>query len=429
VIRENIPADGNARTIAYLTSAYPAISHTFILREVLALRASGLTIRTYTVRRSLPHALLSDVDRAENAQTEAILPVGFRRLIGAHASAIVRLRRRYLSTLAYALRRSLGGSRAILWQAFYFTEAVVMWESCRRHGIAHIHVHFANNAADIALLAARLGAPGPRAWSFTMHGTGLSDVTLINLTEKVREASLVVCISDFTRSQLMILVDDREWSKLVVVRSGVDIRRFVSRAEPQIATDRLRILFVGRLSAEKAPQLLLDAVFDLRAAGVPCDVTFVGAGPLFERLQARVTEASLGSTVRLLGPLGHGDVAELYGRADVFVLPSLTEGVPVVLMEAMASGLPVVTTRIKGIPELVSDPDHGRLVAPGSIKQLTDALREISAMSPAERHELGQAGRRRVADSYDLGRNVVDLLRAFEAAGVLATRGGTEVSR
>jgi hypothetical protein len=213
--------------VAYLTSRYPAVSHTFIAREVRGLRELGVDVCTYAVRGAAAGDALSPGDRAELARTVALLPTTPGRLAGAHARALARAPLAYLRTLAGSVRLSTGGLRATLWRLFYFAEAMLLWDSCRAGRIGHVHVHFPNVAADVAMLAAGFGAAagrGPRTWSLSVHGpTEFFDVRGHRLAEKVADARFVVCISDFARSQVMGVVEPAQWPKLHVVRLGVDL--------------------------------------------------------------------------------------------------------------------------------------------------------------------------------------------------------------
>jgi colanic acid/amylovoran biosynthesis glycosyltransferase len=349
--------------VAYLVGNYPTPSHTFITREVDGLRERGVDVQTFSIRRTPPERLLTDADRRAAAETSTILPPPPGELLGAHVRALARRPVRYLGTLALALRLSAGGVRNGLWQLFYFAEAILLAERLHRRGIRHVHAHFANVATAVALLAAHHRPE--LTWSFTMHGPSeFDDVTRYAVAEKVRRASFVACIGDFCRSQLMKLVEPSQWEKLRVVHCGVDPRAFT----PAERNGRpgLHVLCVGRLVPDKGQSILLDALAELRSRGVGVTATIVGDGPDRAALEAQAR----GLDVEFTGAVGQDRIRELYAAADVFCLPSFAEGVPVVLMEAMASGLPVVTTRVMGIPELVDEV----LVPPGRSDALADAL-------------------------------------------------------
>lgn len=242
-----------------------------------------------------------------------------------------------------------------------------------------------------------------------MHGpTEFDDVTRYALAEKVRRARFVAVISDYARSQLMKLVEPAHWRRLEVVHCGVDPAHF----EPVDRSGRsapLRVLTVGRLVPDKGQAVLLEAVALLGARGVDVELTLVGDGPERESLQA-----AAGRSVRFAGAVGQDLVRAHYTAADVFALPSFAEGVPVVLMEAMATGLPVVSTRIAGIAELVDHGVGGLLVAPGRAEPVAEALERLAA-DPLLRARLGRAGRERVVARYDIADAVERLAELFAA--------------
>jgi glycosyltransferase involved in cell wall biosynthesis len=405
--------------IAYLASRYPAVSHTFIQREIAGLRDEGVTIDTFAIRRAQPDEVLSRADEAEARATYALLPVRVTHLLRAHLRALVRHPRGYKDTLAEALRLAPAGARGALWQVFYFGESVLLWDRCRRRGATHVHAHFANVASDVALLATHLGreaGEGPDSWSLTMHGsTEFYDVPGYRLAEKAREAAFVACVSDFTRSQMMLFVEEEHWPKLALVRCGVDPERFAPRGSDGGAAGPVRILAVGRLVGGKGFALLLDAVHALVERGHDIALTVVGDGPSRAHLHAQAERLALGDRVEWVGALGQDDIRERYAAADVFCLPSFAEGVPVVLMEAMAMEVPVVATRLAGIPELVEDGTSGLLVTPARADELADALGRLAADADL-RARLGAAGRRAVLEGYDLGRWTAALRGLLETA-------------
>jgi colanic acid/amylovoran biosynthesis glycosyltransferase len=406
--------------IAYLASRYPAVSHTFIQREVAGLRAAGVPVDTFAIRRVEPHEVLSRADEAEARDTYALLPVRKGHLLRAHLGALLRAPGGYAATLREALRLAPRGARGALWQLFYFAEAILLWDRARRRGITHLHAHFANVGSDVALLAARFGRAagrGPGSWSLTMHGsTEFYDVPGFRLAEKARDAAFVACVSDFTRSQLMLFLEEAHWGKLALVRCGVDPEQFRRAAGADRAGDGpVRILTVGRLVSGKGFALLLDAVAELVAGGRDVALTVVGDGPSGETLRAQAAALGIAERVRWLGAIGQDDIRAQYARADVFCLPSFAEGVPVVLMEAMAMEVAAVATNIAGIPELIEDGVSGLLVTPGRTSELAGALRRV--VDDAElRARLGRAGREAVRSGYDVAAAAPVLRELFERA-------------
>ncbi len=405
-----------ALRIAYLCSLYPAVSHTFILREVSALRRLGAEIATFSIRRAGVEHLLADADRAAFQSTFAILPPRWVRLLRTHLGIVLSAPLAYLSTLLLALRLAPRGLRGHVWQVFYFIEAVVLWEECRRREIRHMHVHIANVAADVALLAAHLGSATedePWSWSFTMHGpTEFFDVSHFRLAEKLSRARLVVCISDFARSQLMSLSEPEVWDKLHVVHCGIPIDQFPRSHSADRPGVEPSILYVGRLVPEKGQAVLLEALGALVERGRQVSVTLVGEGPGRADLERLAERLGIAARTSFLGAVGQDDIRAIYAGASVFCLPSFAEGVPCVLMEAMATGLPVVSTRITGIPELVEDGHTGLLVAPGRADELAGALERLLA-DPALCRELGVNARAKVIEEFDAERSAEQLYALF----------------
>jgi colanic acid/amylovoran biosynthesis glycosyltransferase len=397
--------------IAYLVGTYPGVSQSFIQREVLGLREAGIDVRTFTVHRLPPAELLTESDRREDAQTYAIQPPRPVHVLRAHLRALTQAPSRYLATLVRALRLPPRGARAALLHFFYFAEGILLWDRCRRLGIRHVHVHFANAASAIALLGARF-APEGMTWSFTMHGpTEFDDVTAYALADKVREAAWVACIGDFARSQLMKLVEPTCWDRIEIVHCGLDTDRF-RPVERRPSPGPARVLSIGRLVPDKGQALLVDAVAALVRRGLDVELRVAGDGPDREALARRVRETGLDDRVTLLGAVSQDEVPRLYAWADVFCLPSFAEGKPVVIMEALAMGLPVVSTRVMGIPELVEDGVSGRLVAPGRSDELADALGEL-LVEPALRARMGSAGREHIVRGYDVRAIVPPLAARF----------------
>lgn len=394
-------------------SRYPAVSHAFIVREVRALRELGVHVQTFTVRRPRDEEVLSRADREEHARTVALLPPRPLRYAAAHSRAALTHPLHYLGALALSLRLSTGGARALLWRAFYFAEAVRLWDECRRRGLRRMHAHFANVGSDVAMLAARIGGP-EWSWSFTMHGcTELFDESPHRLPRKVRDAALVVCNSDFTRAQLMKLVERGDWSKLHVVRCGVDagaVARPVRRADG----GPLRVLSVGRLVPGKGHAVLLEALTRLRGDGVETLTTLVGDGP--ERGSLERLAAELRLDVRFAGAVGQDELRAFYEDAELFCLPTFAEGLGVVLLEAMAFGLPVVSTLVMGVPEVVEDGETGLLVRPGRPDLLAEALVRLAA-APELRDRMGRAGRRWVLEEFDVHRQAERVAALLQSPG------------
>lgn len=411
--------------IAYICNRYPAISMTFVHREVEGLRSLGVDVRTLSIRPVLPGDLLAAEDREAALSTYSVLPPRWTRLLRAHARALATRPSSYLRTLAYSLQLSSGGLRARLWRVFYFAEAIAVWERCRKDEIRHLHSHFANVATDVAMLCARFAdRPGERwSWSFTLHGpVEFYDVYRAQLSEKIGRARFVVCISDFARSQAMAWSDQAQWSKLHVVHCGVDPVEWRPVSPPANSRETppgVRVLCVGRLISLKGHAVLIESIARLRADGLDVAVTLVGDGAARGTLEELARRRAVTDLVEFAGAIGQDRIREHFARADVFCLPSFAEGVPVVLMEAMAMELAVVSTPVMGIPELVESEVSGLLTPPGRSDELAAGLRRLSADREL-RERLGRAGRAKVLASYDIARSaerLAGLLRRYRVEG------------
>jgi len=396
--------------MAYLVSRYPAVSHTFILREVEALRRQGFVIETASINRpdQQPNEMPAR-EREEAVRTYYVKAHGVAGALAAHAIALWQRPRAWLAGLVYALR--LGGTdlRRIALGVGYFTEALMVGRWMRANGLPHLHVHFATAAANVGLCVKKVFGT---SLSLMIHGPDeFDDVRGQSLAEKIARADFLFCIGSFARSQAMRLSDPAHWRKIDVARLGVDPAHY---APPPARRSEgpFHVLCVGRLVAAKGQHVLIDAARRLVAGGHDLRVTLVGTGPDETGLRAAIATAGLQAHIRLTGALNQDEVRRLYGEADAFVLPSFAEGIPVVLMEAMASGVPCVTTRITGIPELIRSDEEGLLVAPSDADALAAAIARLID-DPGLRARIGAAARLRVDADYHLERNTVRLGRLF----------------
>ena len=394
--------------IAYLTGEYPRATDTFIQREVAALRNLGLTVETCSIRRTGPEHLVGEEQTSEAARTFHVLPSVFHPLKMTRAKlSALRNPVRFFRTLALAWQTAPKGLKGRLYNLIYFGEALVLAYHLRRCGVQHLHNHIAKSSCTVAMLTSELsGIP----YSFTLHGP---DIFFApdhwRLDEKIARARFVACISEFCRSQAMFLSAPESWNKLKIIHCGVDPRRYMPGTR---AGNRL--MFVGRLAAVKGVPVLLDALAQARATWPDLTLTLVGDGPDRAALEAQASALGIMEAVRFAGYRSQSDVASLLANHDALVLPSFAEGVPVVLMEAMATEMPVIATMVGGVSELVQDGESGRLVAPGDTDALRAAILSVMGDSAA-RSRMGALGRAKVEAEFTAATEAARLARLFRS--------------
>jgi glycosyltransferase involved in cell wall biosynthesis len=398
--------------LAYLTNQYPKISHTFIRREIRELERLGHRILRVAIRSPL-ETLVDPVDLEEARATLVVLAQPVGTLLRAALRGALRRPGRFARALRTALRMGLRGDRGLVVHLAYLIEACYLRELFETRSVRHVHVHFGTNAATVALLVRLLGGP---SYSLTIHGPDEFDsVRALGLMAKVEEASFTVAISDFTAAQLMRWVDPRCWERIHVIRCAVD-QAFFAAGRP-IDEHSLTLICVGRLAPQKGHLILVDAVAELVHEGMDLKLILVGDGELRLTIEERIKTLDIASHVSITGWVDEATVRKLLVEARCLVLPSFGEGLPVVIMEAMALGRPVVSTFVAGIPELVEPGRNGWLVPAGSVVELKRALREVCSAPVHELNEMGQAGRAAVMRYNRLDVEVGKLAACFEGIG------------
>jgi len=398
--------------LAFLTSQYPAATHTFIQREVQALRDLGWTIDTFSVRSPDPAWPPGEADSAEEAQTFYILRQSPAAILGAQVAAFFGNPARYLRTLGLALSHRAPGARGLFLALAHFAESAVLARELKRRRIAHLHNHFANSAATVGLLATRMLGIG---WSFTMHGISETDYPAgLMLGRKIEAADMVACVSLFGRAQAMRLVGPEHWDKLTIVRCGIPFDRL---PQPGTKTGHApTIICVGRLSPEKGQAGLLRAFASLRTSNSNAKLKLVGDGPDRETLEALAREMGVTEAVTFTGRLSEDDTLAQIAQSDLLVLSSFMEGLPIVLMEAMALGVPVVASRVAGIPELVEDGSTGLLFAPSDWDGLKACMERLLGDGTLQA-EIAERARKKVAEEFDVRGSAKVLAGLFERIG------------
>jgi colanic acid/amylovoran biosynthesis glycosyltransferase len=385
--------------IAYLINQYPKISHTFIRREILALERQGYDVMRVALR-GWDAQLPDKEDERERNRTRYVLRDGaFALLFDVARMALTRPR---ALTRAFALAWRMGrrADRPLLVHLIYVAEACRILPWLRQAGVRHVHAQFGTNSALVAMLVHTLGGP---SWSFTVHGPEEFDKPRsIGLAEKIRDCSFVVAVSSYGRSQLFRCVEHIHWPKVQVVHCGLEPEFFAQAPSPVPVARRL--VCVGRLCEQKGQLLLIEATRRLAAKGTEFDLVLAGDGEMRPDIEALVARYELAGRVRITGWISGADVRKEILAARALVLPSFAEGLPVVLMEAMALRRPVISTFVAGIPELVQPGEHGWLVPAGDVEALAVAMQ---ACLDAQVHDLALMGE--AAHNHVIARHSVDV--------------------
>jgi colanic acid/amylovoran biosynthesis glycosyltransferase len=398
-----------ARRIGYLVNQYPKVSHSFIRREILALERQGLTILRLAMR-GWDGDVVDAEDLRERERTRYLLRGGALPLAAAAAAQLLRDPARFARGLRLALQLARRADRPLPLHLIYLAEACLLLRWLRAERIEHVHAHFGTNAAEVAQLAHCLGGPG---YSFTVHGPEEFDKPqALKLGEKARDSAFVVAVSSFGRSQLYRWMPASQWPKVQQVHCGLDADFL--RADADAAGARNRLVCVGRLCEQKGQLLLLQAIEALRRRGVACELTLAGDGEMRAAIEHEIDRLQLQGQVRITGWIDGAAVRREILAARALVLPSFAEGLPVVLMEAMALRRPVISTLVAGIPELVVE--CGWLVPAGDVAALADAIGACLAADDASLAAMGERARQRVLDRHDIDTEARRLAALFDAA-------------
>ena len=392
--------------IGYLINRYPAVSHSFIRREILALERQGYEVLRISVR-GWDEPIHGEEDRLERARTRYVLQGGPVPLLLALMRITLKSPLRFLESLKLTWRVSRRSDRSLALHMIYLLEAcqVALW--LQADGAEHLHAHFGTNSAEVAMFSHELGGP---KWSFTAHGPEEFDKPeFLALPEKIRRSSFVVGVSSFGRSQLFRHTAHQDWQKVKVVHCGIEPAFY------QMAPDEnhypQRLICVGRLCEQKGQLLLLQATQLLAERGTKFELVLAGDGEMRGELgDAFISEHKLKDVVRITGWIGSDQVRDELLSARALVLPSFAEGLPVVIMEAMALKRPVLSTYVAGIPELVVSSKHGWLVPAGDVKALAAAMQTCLETSQEAIASMGETAHLRVLQRHDIDSEVGKLI-------------------
>jgi len=387
--------------VAYVISQFPAISHTFIRREIEALRKRDVSVTVTSIKRS--GAPFKDVFQVQAlnllAVSWAILREVFWHPIG------------FLRAWMLALAHRPSGLNGLIWAHFHLLEACVVANHLRGQKIQHIHCHFANSGATITLLAAALMKV---TWSLTLHGISETDPPAGQLLgEKIGSARFVACASWFMRAQAMRMVSPDCWAKLTVVRCGIDLDALPS--SPPLDGDTIQFLAVGRISAEKAFTGLVETFGKLAKQFPNIALTIVGDGPDRKELESAIAQCARPSAIELTGALPESETLERIAGCHALILPSLMEGLPVVIIEALAQSKPVIASQVAGIPELVVHGRTGLLFTVGNWELLRTAI-ETLLLAEDKGRTMGENGREAIEREYTVAATSEKMYSLFDQA-------------
>jgi glycosyltransferase involved in cell wall biosynthesis len=392
--------------IAYFINQYPKVSHTFIRREILALERQGFDIQRIALR-GWSETTPDPEDRQEQLKTRYVLRDGVWGLVLPALRMIFASPLKLFRALGLAIRLSRRSDRRLLYHIVRVAEACRLVPWLRESGALRLHAHFGTNSAEVAMYARWLGGP---PFSFTVHGPEEFEAPM-GIAEKVGEAAFVAAISSYCRSQLYLRCKHVDWPKIQVVRCGIEptfheMTRFALPASS-------RLVCVGRLCEAKGQLLLVEAAARLRAKGLEFSLVFAGDGSIRADLETAIERYGLSDTVRITGWVSSDSVRDEISAARALVLPSFAEGLPVVIMEAMALRRPVLSTYVAGIPELVRPGENGWLFSAGSLDELTTAMEDCLSRSAEEIQRMGDAGFSRVIDLHSIDGEAAKLAGLF----------------
>lgn len=396
--------------IAYLINQYPKVSHSFIRREILALESQQVEIHRFSVR-SCVDQLADDTDIEELKKTRFILKVGIFGLILNLLWVAILNPINFFQALILTIKIGYGSERGILRNLAYLAEACVLSFWLKKEQIKHIHAHFGTNSTTVAMLCALLD---DFTYSFTVHGPEEFDKPkAIALPEKIKRAKFVVAISSYGKSQIYRWCDYQEWGKIHIIRCGLD-EKFL-QAEVTSITQKNRLVCVGRLCPQKGQLLLLEAISRLKMKGVDCDLILVGDGELKEKIDNLAEKLGIKEQVIITGWASSDEVKQKITQCKLMVMPSFAEGLPVVIMESLALKIPVITTYVAGIPELVVNGESGWLIPAGDIDALTKAIESALNLPIEKLEEMGQKGKIAVNKNHNIYQEAELLKKLFES--------------
>ena len=395
-------------SVVYIVHRFPRVTDTFIFREIRALQKQGLSVKVVSVWRPKDSETLPQVLKDWENDVSFLLPCGFLRAACDILAMLGRHPLRFAATLVLALRTSRPGLRGLLFQMFYLFEAILASSRIGDQRKIQLHNHFGDQSGTVTMLAAKFcGLP----YSISFHGPHVFfDPLGQRIKDKALRTAFNRCISFYCRSQIMLFMDNYEPVRCPIIHCGVNSSAYSYR-DPK--PDASRILSVARLAPEKGFRYLLEA-FNVAAKENPTiQLRLAGDGPMRSELEEQARLLGISERVVFLGSATEAEVRSELAAADIFVLPSLAEGLPVSLMEAMSVGVPVIATNVAAVGELIGDGCSGRLVPPTDVGSLERALIELID-DHEKRIAFARAGRAKIEAEFELDRETLELAKEFE---------------
>ena len=397
----------SAMKVIYLLHRFPMITDTFIKREIRSLQKAGTEVHVISIWKPNLKETTSDSLEDWSHDVSFLLPRSVFSILGALFSVVFLSPRRFVTALRLALATSRPGIYGMIYQIFYLGEAMLAAEVLGKRQADHIHNHFGDQSGIVTMLASKLTNVG---YSISFHGPHVFfDAANAAIKEKIQHARFIRCISYFCRSQLIVLSANSDASSFRIIHCGLDLSKFQFR----LPREQVQRLFcVSRLAREKGIEFLVQALSLLINKNYLLSLRIAGDGPSRAALEETARTLGVADHVCFLGNLPEQDVARELSSSDLFILPSLAEGIPVSIMEAMAVGVPVIATNIAGTNELVADGKSGLLVRPTDPNAIAEAV--VKMIQGYEfRRQAAELGRAKVADEFDIAKESAKLNECF----------------
>lgn len=397
--------------IAYIIGTYPGLTTTFIDREIQELRRIGESIQILSIRR--PWTMLSDEQKKLQQGTIYLMPVAWSKFIVSQLSFMFKKPAVFFGTLFFLLSRKHPTLKARWKTLLHFLEGVYAAHLLSGKGFDHIHAHFMDRAATVAMVISRfLKIP----YSFTAHASEIY-VDPVLVQEKIEGAKFAVTCTGYNQKHLASVSANGSSNKVSCIYHGLDTKKYSRKNE--LSPSSHVILSVGQLKERKGFPYLVEACALLMKKNLDFQCLIIGEGPMRTELESQIKELGLDGKVRLLGAITPEEVIEQYEKANVFVLPAILgtdgdrDGIPNVILESMSMEIPVISTNHSGIPEVVENGVNGLLVPPKDSKALADALCSVIE-NPVWGREMGKNGRKVIVEKFDPENNALLLLNRFQ---------------